>query len=150
MVLYLIQLFEHSEEPESIIGIWGIFGQFISTHFSNNTLMRFVHVFLTQMLPWVPCPCFPLINHYFHKKLSPQPQILIWDLNLSHNYWWFGHRVSVVCELTQIRITNVNSCMHVNGKPPISIDLHKSTSWQNVKWKEKNLYVQGGIFLFNL
>ena len=19
---------------------------------------------------WVPCPCFPLINHYFYKKLS--------------------------------------------------------------------------------
>ena len=36
---------------------------------------------------WVPCPCFPLINHYFDKKLSiyiSKSQIFIWawDLNL--------------------------------------------------------------------
>ena len=24
---------------------------------------------------WVPCPCFPLINHYFYKKLSLYIQI---------------------------------------------------------------------------
>ena len=35
-------------------GIWGIFDPFISTY-----------------LLWVPCPCFPLINHYFYKKVSP-------------------------------------------------------------------------------
>ena len=38
-------------------GIWGIFGQTISTHF--DTLKSFVHVY-----------CFPLFNHYFYKKLS--------------------------------------------------------------------------------
>ena len=34
-------------------GIWGICGQTVSTHFGK-----------------VPCPCFPLFNHYFFKKLS--------------------------------------------------------------------------------
>ena len=24
------------------------------------------------LIPWVPCPCFPLINHYFYKKHKPQ------------------------------------------------------------------------------
>ena len=24
----------------------------------------------TILVLWVPCPCFPLINHYFYKKLS--------------------------------------------------------------------------------
>ena len=37
-------------------GIWGIFGQFINTHFVT--------------VQWVPCPFFPLINHHFYKKLS--------------------------------------------------------------------------------
>ena len=51
---------------------------------------------------WVPCPCFPLINHYFYKKLSlyiPIPNIYlniigiwIWDAK----NWGFSHRVSVV------------------------------------------------------
>ena len=35
-------------------GIWGIFGQVIST----------------DLLQWVPCPYFLLFNHYFYKKLS--------------------------------------------------------------------------------
>jgi hypothetical protein len=33
---------------------WGIFGRFISTHFGTLS----------------PLPSFPLINHYFYKKLS--------------------------------------------------------------------------------
>ena len=32
-------------------GIWGIFGR-------------------TILVLWVSCPCFPLFNHYFYKKLS--------------------------------------------------------------------------------
>ena len=27
------------------------------------------------LVPWVPCPCFSLINHYFYKKLSLYIQI---------------------------------------------------------------------------
>ena len=42
------------------LGRLGIFDQFISTHFGNV---------------WIPCHCFPLINHYLHKKLSLYIQI---------------------------------------------------------------------------
>ena len=31
---------------------------------------------------WVPCPCFPIINHYFYKKLSLYIQISNIYLNL--------------------------------------------------------------------
>ena len=43
---------------------WGIFDRFISTHFGTV---------------WVPCPCFPLINHYFWKTkpLYPNPNIYL-------------------------------------------------------------------------
>jgi hypothetical protein len=40
-------------------GIWGIFGQTISTHFGTVS----------------PLSIFPLINHYFYKKLSLFTQI---------------------------------------------------------------------------
>ena len=36
-----------------ILGHLGIFGRFVETHFGTVR----------------PCPCFPLINHYFYKKL---------------------------------------------------------------------------------
>ena len=49
---------------------------------------------------WVPCPCFPWINHYFYKKLSLYIQIP--NINLGFNFWaaknqGFSHRVTVVC-----------------------------------------------------
>ena len=43
---------EQTNWADKFWGIWGIFGR---------------TVFLVQ---WVPCPCFPLFNHYFYKKLS--------------------------------------------------------------------------------
>ena len=46
-------------------GIWGIFGRFIITHFQ-----------LPILVLRVPCPFFPLINHYFNKKLRLYIQIL--------------------------------------------------------------------------
>jgi hypothetical protein len=42
----------HTIWADKFWGILGIFGQTISTHLG------------------LPCPCFPLINHYFYKKLS--------------------------------------------------------------------------------
>ena len=51
---------------------WGIFGQFISTHFGTVS----------------PLSMFPLFNHHFYKKLKPlylstsQKFIWDWDLNL--------------------------------------------------------------------
>ena len=44
--------------------------RFISTHFGTVT-----------------CPCFPLINHYFYKKLSLYIHIpkFIWDWDLNLN-----------------------------------------------------------------
>ena len=49
-------------------GIWGIFGQTISTHFGTVS----------------PLSIFPLFNHYFYKKLSLYIKLFICegDLNL--------------------------------------------------------------------
>ena len=49
----------HSNWAESFWGIWGIFVQFISTN----------------LVLWVPFPCFPLIYHFIYKKLSLHIQI---------------------------------------------------------------------------
>ena len=57
----------------------------------NFGAFRAFGVFLSNLstptlAPWVPCPCFPLINHYFYKKVSLYIQIKNiyedWDLNL--------------------------------------------------------------------
>ena len=54
------------------------------------------------LILWVPCPCFPLINHYFYKKLSIYTQIPNIFLGLGFE---FEHQrirdiaiVSVVCD----------------------------------------------------
>ena len=41
----------------------------------SQTLLGAFEVFSADLsapilILWVPCPCFPLINHYFYKKLS--------------------------------------------------------------------------------
>ena len=42
------------------------------------------------LVQWVPCPCFPLINHYFYKKPSLYIQIFIWD-------WYLNLNLTIVC-----------------------------------------------------
>ena len=40
------------------------------------------------LIMWVPCQCFPLINHHFYQT----PNIWIW----ATKNWWFSYHVSVV------------------------------------------------------
>ena len=89
-------------------GIWNIFSWFINTHFgkilrltssalgsddltldqSATSIQKFCrstlvsgHIFdKITTLHWVPCPSFPLINHYFYKNPSlciPIPNVVI-------------------------------------------------------------------------
>ena len=41
----------------------------------------------THFVLWVPCPCFPLINHYFHKKLSLYIQMPKNYLGVGVEFW---------------------------------------------------------------
>ena len=37
------------------------------------------------LVQWVPCPCFPLFNHYFYKKLNLY-------INILNIYLWLGRK----------------------------------------------------------
>ena len=83
----------------------GIFNQFISIYFGL----------------WGPCPCFPLINHYFYKKLIPTIY-----LGLGFEFEFGPQRIrnlaimcpySVECAFTEIRynhfVLSHQNCIHV-------------------------------------
>ena len=59
----------------------------------------------------VPCPCFPLINHYFYKKNKPYIQILniylfgigIWIWAPVQQFWHFQFLISWAAELVNCK-----------------------------------------------
>jgi hypothetical protein len=59
-------------------GIWGVLGQVISPRGPILVL-------------WIPCPCFPLFNHYFYKKLSlgihPHPKKYLFKIGIGIWIW---------------------------------------------------------------
>ena len=100
----------NSKMPNSLTtdARWSLFSTISQTFWPIWQIVRInFGIFLAELSApilalWVHCPCFPLINHYFYKKLSlylyPYPKYLfrigIW-IWAAKNYG-FCHRVSVV------------------------------------------------------
>jgi hypothetical protein len=71
------------------------------------------------LVTWVPCQCFPIVNHYFYKKLSIYIQIpntIFWGIVIwiwASKNLGFSYRVSVVRVCTQ-RPSAVQSLFSAN------------------------------------
>ena len=89
-------------------GIWGIFGRFISTNF----------------VLWLPCPWFPLNNHYYYKKLSLYIQIFCPNLaRLEKNFQLVMEKqhqkladANWNCWFARLVFLNVNKIMQIVWK----------------------------------
>ena len=74
-------------------GLFGQFGQINFGVFSADLLAPI-------LVQWVPCPCFPLIKHYFYKKLGLYIQIPNIYLGLGFEFEFGPPRIrdlAIVC-----------------------------------------------------
>ena len=68
---------EHMGYPRTTNAQWSLFSSKSQTFGLEQTNFGVFSADLSApiLVLWIPCPCFPLINHFFYKEL----QIFIWD-----------------------------------------------------------------------